>query len=133
MTTLQQAVDAAVAWVPKSVSNDWSVFEPLEGESDHNVAIREASKLLALRIDRRAPDDMIECQAKRLADMINPPAPPAFSHEVIPTSPSLGTQIAVGAAVGLAVAAVGRSSIGKTIMHQAVRSAVHGGFRELLR
>src|SRR6267154_2605465 len=83
-------------------------------EYNKDRAIRECAKLLALRIDRGAPAEMIDCQAHRLADLINPPAPPAFSYQDTPSSPSVAAQVLTGAAVGLAVAAVGRSGIGRT-------------------
>jgi hypothetical protein len=133
MTALQDAINAAIEWKAKAAGNDWAVFEPIPGENDQDRAIRECAKLLALRIDRGAPAEMIDCQAHRLADLINPPAPPAFSYQDTSSRPSVAAQVLTGAAVGLAVAAVGRSGIGRTIVHQAVRSAVHVGFRELVR
>jgi hypothetical protein len=130
MADLQTAIDAAVSWVAKKEGNDWSVFESPPDECAGDVAVRECAKLLALRIDRGAPEDMIECQAKRLADMINPPAGPAFSYEA---TPSVAQQIAVGAAVGLAGAVLARSGLGRGLARQAVRQVAYRGFRDLFR
>lgn len=73
-------VDVAINWVPHAIGNDWGIFAPVEGETEHEAAIRVQASLLAHRIDRQAPAQMIDSAASGLAGLIRPKAGPAFNY-----------------------------------------------------
>jgi hypothetical protein len=123
MRTLQGIVEAAMNWEPHALGNDFSIFVELEGESDKDREVREMAKLLALRVDRHAPDWMVDSQAQLLARLINPQVPvedPAQQPGL-----TLGQQVALGVAIGVAGSALVRGKVGRQVLRAAVNAAVY--------
>ena len=132
--TLQEIVNAAAEWVPKAPGNDWAIFDPIENETEQAALIREASKLLALRIDRSAPSEMIETQASRLAALINPPPQAPAFHYGAGNEPqmSLGARCLAGVALGTVAGLALRHGAGRHLVRAAVSAVAYQGVRRAM-
>lgn len=117
-----------VAPAPKEVDAiNWEDYaDPIEGETEHEMMIREARRLLALRISRGAPDFMIDIQASRVKELLEGPAPAVQVRVAEPQGLTLGgaaAALAGGYMVGTMLRS-GRGGHGGGIGHMVARAAV---------
>jgi hypothetical protein len=140
MAAAMEAVTAAVEWVAKAPGNSWGLFDYVEGDTEADCYIRDMAKLLACRIDRGAPEFMIDSQARLLAALVNPEtAEAAAAAAPRQEGPSLLTQCVVGAAAGYAVGRMMRggsghhSALGRAVSYAAVSQIARPAFRNLFK
>jgi hypothetical protein len=141
MATVQQAVTAAVEWEAKAPGNSWDVFDYVDGDTEADCYVRDMAKLLACRIDRGAPESMIDSQAHLLAALVNPETAEAEAAAAPrQEGPSLLTQCVVGAAAGYAVGRMMRggghghgSHLGRALTNAAIYSVARPAFAGLFK
>jgi hypothetical protein len=126
--TIQDVIKTANEWTPGC--GRWQVFEDMPTEPKHLRWVYHGAKLLAIAQENGDPVKIARERAS-LMYAVQSYMESIQAPEQHQGTPATGTQIALGIGAGLAVAAMARSGLGRSVARQAVGQVAYRGFRDL--